>query len=271
MIHLIFALILSALFVTVVVLVMVSIHNFINPRKNSFPDEIVPKSKSTEEALSPTKSKTEAIFQKTEASISIQPDYKMQAEHAEAAVDKALRHLDEGRYFVFRDLIIPSSSKKLRLTQIDHVLVSRMGIFCIETKSTRGNIYGFTRNEHWKQYLGNAGTPYQLNSPFRQNKHHVSSLELLLSTHLKSPVHSYLAFPNANKVVVDRKVEDMTPQGVVKKISNHTKIIYDASDVERIAKILAHAGTFREELRDRHIEDVKTFLDAKVSKTLKVS
>lgn len=199
------------------------------------------------------------------------PLHMRQAVAAEADVDNALRQLQEDRYFVFRDLIIPSASKSLSLTQIDHVLVSRMGIFCIETKSNNGNIYGFTRNEYWKQYLGNSGIPFEINSPFRQNKHHVSSLEILLNDELRAPIHSYIAFPNAKKVVVDSKIEDMTPSGVVSKIIRHDRVVYDLSDVERIAKILAHAGTFREQLRDRHIDEVKSFLDAKVSQTTRLS
>jgi len=195
--------------------------------------------------------------------------YAKQAEFAEDTVDGALRQLQEGRYFVFRDLIIPSASKSMSLTQIDHVVVSQKGIFCIETKSNHGNIYGFTRSEQWNQYLGQK--PYKMNSPFRQNNHHVSSLERLLSDDLRAPIHSYVAFPNAKKVIVDKKMEDMTPAGIIEKICHHDRIVYQASDVERIAKVLAHAGTFREQLRDRHIEEVKAFIDAKVSRTLKLS
>lgn len=191
-----------------------------------------------------------------------------QAAIAELTVDAALRTLEENRYFVFKDLIIPAVSKSIGLTQIDHVLVSRMGIFCIETKSTHGNIYGFSRAEKWKQYLGNSGKPFEMNSPFRQNHHHVKSLELFLSEYLKAKVHSYIALPNANKVVVDSKIEDMSPRGVISKIANHTHIIYEPSEVERIAKTLAHAGTFREQLRGQHISDVKAYLSAKVDKTM---
>jgi hypothetical protein len=203
------------------------------------------------------------------AAMSPRQKYMDRAYDAENTIDSVLRTLNESRYFVFRDIIIPSSFKDLELTQIDHVLVSRAGIFCIETKSTKGNIYGFTKNEHWDQYL--SPKPFKFNSPFRQNKHHVSSLELLLSNEIKAPIHSYLAFPNAHKVVIDKKIEDMTPEGVISKIAHHTKIIYDASEVEKNAKILAHASTLRDQLRERHIKDVKAYIDAKVTPTLKLS
>ncbi|MBN9398126.1 hypothetical protein BGO18_01900 [Candidatus Saccharibacteria bacterium 47-87] len=213
---------------------------------------------------------------KTPEDSSVSPPEKVntipsQADKAELAVDAALRGLQENRYFVFRDLIIPSSSKKVELTQIDHVLVCRLGIFCIETKSNHGYIYGFTQRQDWKQYLGYNAKPYTFHSPYRQNKHHVSSLELLLVDNLKAPIHSYLAFPNAKKVVINGRIEDMSPEGVVSKINKHMNSIYEPADIERIAKILAHAGTFREQLRNKHVDDVKAFIDAKVAETLKLS
>ena len=195
----------------------------------------------------------------------------LQAQAAENTVEHTLRQLEENRYFVFRDLIIPSSSKSMSLTQIDHVVVSRKGIFCIETKSNNGNIYGYSRSASWKQYLGNSGKPYSLNSPFRQNYHHVKSLEMLLEGKLKATIHSYIAFPNARKVVVDGVIEDMSPAGIMSKIKKHQKDLYDYADVESIAKILAHAGTLRDQLRGRHMDEVRTLLDAKVSGSLKLS
>jgi len=191
-------------------------------------------------------------------------------EKAEIDVDTALRGLNEKRYFVFRDLIIPSSYSGLSFTQIDHVVVSRHGIFCIETKSNKGNIYGFSRAEKWKQYLG-QGDIHNLNSPFRQNYHHVRSLELLLKEDLRAPVHSYIAFPYAHKVVVDSVVEDMSTVGIVAKINKHTQPIYDAASIEKIAKILAHEATFREELRSPHRDEVRAYVESKVTASLKYS
>jgi len=63
----------------------------------------------------------------------------------------------------------------------------------------------------------------------------------------------------------------MSPEGVVSKINKHMNSIYEPADIERIAKILAHAGTFREQLRNKHVDDVKAFIDAKVAETLKLS
>lgn len=61
----------------------------------------------------------------------------------------------------------------------------------------------------------------------------------------------------------------MTLDGVVAKINHHTSSVYDLDEVERIAKLLAHAGTFREQLRDKHADEVRAFIDAKVSSHIK--
>jgi len=187
----------------------------------------------------------------------------------EIDVETALRQLYKFRYFVFTDLIVPTGNSDLTLTQIDHVVLSRHGIFCIETKALRGNVYGYGRSQSWKQYVENKS--YPLHNPYRQNKHHIRSLEFLLGQYLRAPIHSYIAFPYARKVVVDGRIEDMSIPGVIKMISDHNHLIYTDSDIEKIAKTLAHAATYRDKLRDRHKEEVRSYLEAKVAKTLKIT
>lgn len=185
-----------------------------------------------------------------------------QGERAEIDVDMALQRLDGSAYVVFRDLIIPTGKTRLSLTQIDHVIVSTHGVFCIETKSNNGYVYGYKRADKWAQYL--AQEKYLMNSPWRQNMHHVKCLERYLNGLLRAPVHSYLAFPNARKVVIDGVEEDASPSGIVNKIQKHTHKIYDLHTVERIAKSLAYMASKRDELRYRHVDEVKEYLAEKV-------
>ena len=179
-----------------------------------------------------------------------------------------MRGLNEARYFVFRDLIIPTGYKNLPLTQIDHVVVSHYGIFCIETKSNQGSIYGYTKSKNWKQYLG-ADNIYTINNPYSQNRGHVHALNALLKGTLRAPIHDYVTFPNAKKVTIDGCVEDLSLNGIVEKIAHHTQPVYNDASVERIAKMLAHAAAYRNVLRDRHIEEVRAYLEVKVARTLR--
>lgn len=80
-------------------------------------------------------------------------------------------------------------------TQIDHVFVSRFGVFVVETKNMGGWIYGSERNLRWTQvFPGGRKTSFQ--NPLRQNYRHVKAMEATLAP-LKLPadaVRSVVAF-----------------------------------------------------------------------------
>jgi restriction system protein len=63
-------------------------------------------------------------------------------------------------------------------TQIDHVLVSRYGIFVIETKNYSGWIFGDARSEHWTQVIYKKKSRFQ--NPLRQNYKHIKTVQALL-------------------------------------------------------------------------------------------
>jgi hypothetical protein len=63
-------------------------------------------------------------------------------------------------------------------TQIDHVLVSRFGIFVIETKGYKGWILAGPRDRYWTQVLYRAKFRFQ--NPLRQNHRHVRAIQELL-------------------------------------------------------------------------------------------
>jgi len=83
--------------------------------------------------------------------------------------------LDPNQYCAFNDLIIYVDG---RSTQIDHVLVSKYGLFVIETKNMTGWIFGTVDDERWTQVI--YGTYYQFQNPLRQNYMHTKSLSHFL-------------------------------------------------------------------------------------------
>ncbi|MEN9358739.1 MAG: hypothetical protein RL095_274 [Verrucomicrobiota bacterium] len=60
-------------------------------------------------------------------------------------------------------------------TQIDHVIVSRFGIFVIETKNMAGWIFGKADQAQWTQTFPN-GTKNSFQNPLRQNYRHLMAL-----------------------------------------------------------------------------------------------
>jgi hypothetical protein len=63
-------------------------------------------------------------------------------------------------------------------TQIDHILVSRFGIFVIETKDFQGWIFARPGDRYWTQTLFRAKFKFQ--NPIRQNHKHVCAIQELL-------------------------------------------------------------------------------------------
>ena len=53
-------------------------------------------------------------------------------------------------YYIFKDVILKT---KKGTTQIDHIVVSKYGVFAIETKNYRGEIYGDDKREYWTQII----------------------------------------------------------------------------------------------------------------------
>ena len=183
-------------------------------------------------------------------------------EMCEQTVTNALRSLDMKSYVVFENLILPSRGNTPH-TEIDQVVVSPYGIFCIETKSHQGAIYGFKSSGRWKQYLG--GKEFDIINPLRQNYKHTSAVEDLLGANLRAKVHSYIVFPNARSVKIDGEYVDCSIGETIKKISRHKSPIYDLHDCERILKSFAYASSKRDELKGRHKEEVQAYLKSKVA------
>lgn len=91
-------------------------------------------------------------------------------------------------YQVFDNIIISTSRGS---TQIDHIAVSKYGVFVIETKDKTGWIFGGSNQEQWTQVI--FDTKYKFQNPLRQNYGHTKSLsEFLKIDHSK--IHSLIIF-----------------------------------------------------------------------------
>ena len=64
--------------------------------------------------------------------------------------------------------------------QIDHILVSKKGIFVVETKNYSGTIYGSDYQKEWTQVFNFGKQKYKFYSPVRQNYTHVEVLNKIL-------------------------------------------------------------------------------------------
>jgi len=100
------------------------------------------------------------------------------------------RFQNRGEFLVRRALInsLPADSWHLlnnvtlkldkSTTQIDHVLVSRFGVYVIETKHYKGWIFGDAKSKSWTQVLFKVKHRFQ--NPLHQNYKHVKAVQACL-------------------------------------------------------------------------------------------
>jgi len=116
----------------------------------------------------------------------------------ERGVYGRLRRLPD-EYWVFNDITVTAGEK---WAQIDHVLVSPAGVWCVETKSHLGMVLGKEGEKNWTQVKhSESGRRYKkkLYNPIRQNATHCKVLGQYLDEQLgvRPPVKSVVVFTAA--------------------------------------------------------------------------
>jgi len=86
------------------------------------------------------------------------------------------KYLDASEYTIINDVTLPLTDGGT--TQVDHVVISRFGIFVIETKNMTGWIFGNEKQARWTQTIHRSKHYFQ--NPLRQNYKHTKTLAELL-------------------------------------------------------------------------------------------
>jgi restriction system protein len=101
--------------------------------------------------------------------------------------------LDSQIYVDINNVTIPTPNGT---TQIDHVIVSRYGVFVVETKNMDGWIFGSEKSPQWTQSI--FGKKYKFQNPLHQNYRRVARMQLVMKINeLFHPVHIRLFGANA--------------------------------------------------------------------------
>lgn len=91
-------------------------------------------------------------------------------------------------------------------TQVDHILVSRFGVFVIETKDYKGWVFANAKQANWTQVLFNAKFKFQ--NPILQNFRHVCAVQDILDFLPPDAVKSVVVFTG------EAEFKTEIPQGV---------------------------------------------------------
>jgi predicted RNA-binding Zn-ribbon protein involved in translation (DUF1610 family) len=135
--------------------------------------------------------------------------------------------LDRTIYHELNNVTIPTQDGT---TQIDHVIVSRYGIFVIEAKNMNGWVFGNEKSTEWTQSF--PGGKFRFQNPLRQNYRHTKCLsEFLCVDHNK--LHSVVMFwgESTFKTPVPENVMDT---GYTSYIKSKTQVFFTDEEVEQI-------------------------------------
>ena len=81
---------------------------------------------------------------------------KQKGKRGEKRIHNILSQLPD-EYFVLDDVVLKTQKGT---TQIDHVVVSKYGIFAVETKNYSGEIYGDDNRQQWTQIIASDVTEF---------------------------------------------------------------------------------------------------------------
>lgn len=180
-------------------------------------------------------------------------------ENGERTVSSYLADLECDDYQVFNDLLLRDG---YYTTQIDHIILSRYGVFVIETKNVHGKVYGSGNAEFWKQYLPDWGykrygttQEHQLRNPLWQNAGHIKSLRRLVFDN-DIPIHGIVVFPYETDlyVTVDQPVLKMWQ--VVPYIKQYRDKVLSADQLGFYRRRLLEVISTTESDRQQHLNNV---------------
>ena len=165
-------------------------------------------------------------------------------------VSRKLLELDSEHYKVLDDLMLPSRGNT-NTTQIDHIVVSDFGIFCIETKSYSGWIFGHAQQHHWTQVIYRYKKKFY--NPLRQNYAHIKAVEAIVSPkYPKVPIRGFIAFPCAKKLEISGTDEVGDVKDVLAKIKALNAPVLPPADRDAIVGLLSNANIQDKQARKLH-------------------
>ena len=143
---------------------------------------------------------------------------------------QALNKLPKDDYKVINNVFISSN---IGTHQIDHVIVSKYGIFSIETKQYSGYIVGSKYDSNWIRYSGNKR--YYYSNPIRQNYGHVKALSELLKID-ETKIHNIVCIPSNARLKIEHDGELVRYDTIVSKILSYKKEVL--SNIDELSNII---------------------------------
>ncbi|MFL1906789.1 nuclease-related domain-containing protein [Plesiomonas shigelloides] len=117
-----------------------------------------------------------------------------------------------------------------RTTQIDHILISRYGVYAIETKDYSGWIFGNDKAETWTQVIYKRKSTFQ--NPLRQNYYHTKALEELFDFLPKGAIKSIVIFTDKSEFKTEMPDNVINSQDIPKFLSSRNEELISLNRIQ---------------------------------------
>jgi hypothetical protein len=150
-------------------------------------------------------------------------------------------------------------------TQIDHIIVSKHGIFVVETKNMKGWVFGGANQKQWTQKIFKHTSKFQ--NPLHQNYKHVKTLEDLLLTGCKANkdcIFSVIIFIGDSTFKTKMPENVRFARGGIEYIKSKTDVIFNGGEVANIIDQVESGRLERSFKTNRqHIKHVQGIIEEK--------
>ncbi len=168
----------------------------------------------------------------------------------ERAIEGSLSRLSPIDYRVVNNLLFRSGT---RTVQIDHVIVSRYGIFVIETKNYKGWILGHENSKYWTQCLYRS--KYKFYNPIRQNNGHIQALSRKLNI-VTSHFISIVVFLEQADIKVETSQNVIYRRELKNVIRRYRDQLLSDSQVEEIYGLICSMSINDEQAYQNHAVNI---------------
>lgn len=164
--------------------------------------------------------------------------------------------LNKADYHLLKNVTLPTQDGS---TQIDHIVVSRYGLFVVETKNFKGWIFGSEKQKQWTQQIYRHKNKFQ--NPLHQNYKHIKALATTLNIP-ETLLHSVIVFIGDSRFKTAMPENVTRGGGYIRYIKSKTDIVLSDDEVERITEQI-QSGRLQPSLKTHreHAKHVKRIVE----------
>jgi restriction system protein len=175
--------------------------------------------------------------------------------------------LDKNQYHLIKNVTLPTfiDDKEHGTTQIDHIIVSKYGIFVVETKNMKGWIFGSENQKLWTQQIFKHKSKFQ--NPLHQNYKHIKTLESLLKIESKTKsdtTFSVIIFIGDSTFKTNMPENVRFARGGIEYIKSKTDIVLSGQEVANVIEQIESGRLERSYKTNRqHVMHVRGIIEEK--------